>query len=195
MVERSPAILPLLILLFGHWSTLAGQNHPSAREPISVNPQDGLVLEKDTQIAVLVPENIRSKRPGNIKLIAASDLLIQDVVIIRRGEPALFNLAVDQPKRMSVGVALTLNVEGLRTLVGTDVPVTGRLRFDIREGCTLIETLRRRLKFAERSSVVNVARLDRKGLLQGQGADSVLPLAQPSPRRAKLRLTRLKPRA
>jgi hypothetical protein len=136
-MRRSRPILPWVILLFAHWSALAGQNHPSARGPISVNPQDGLVLEKDTQVAFLVPENISSKRLGDPRLIVASDLLIQDVVIIRRGESALFNLAVDKPKPMAVGAVLTLYVESLRTLVGTDVPVTQRLRFDAGPGCAL----------------------------------------------------------
>ncbi len=115
-----------------------GHTPPPATELIFVNPQDErLVLEKDTGIAILVPENISSKHPEESKLIAASDVLVQDVVIIRRGEPVLFNLAVEKPAPMSVGAVLTLYVEGLHTLVGTDVALTQRSRVDAGAGCAM----------------------------------------------------------
>ena len=130
--------LPLVLVLFGNWSSEVGHTPPPATELIFVNPQDErLVLEKDTGIAILVPENISSKHPEESKLIAASDVLVQDVVIIRRGEPVLFNLAVEKPAPMSVGAVLTLYIEGLHTLVGTDVPLTQRSRVDAGAGCAM----------------------------------------------------------
>jgi hypothetical protein len=130
--------LPLFLVLFSDWSIAVDCTPPFAKERMLVSPQDErLVLEKDTEIALLVPENFSSKHPGEIKLIAASDVLIKDVVIIRRGEPVLFDVAVEKPKRMGVGAVLTLHVEGLRTLVGTNVPLTGRSRTDAGPGCAM----------------------------------------------------------
>jgi hypothetical protein len=125
-------------MLFGNWSSEVDHTPPPATELIFVNLQDErLVLEKDTGIAILVPENISSKHPEKSKLVAASDVLVQDVVIIRHGEPVLFNLAVEKPAPMSVGAVLTLYVEGLRTLIGTDVPLTQRSRVDAGAGCAM----------------------------------------------------------
>jgi hypothetical protein len=136
MLTASLDLLRLAILLFGYCNNGVREICPLATELILVDPQDErLVLEKDTEIAILVPENISSKHPGEIKLIAASDVLIQDVVIIRRGEPVLFEVAVDKPRSLSVGAVLTQYVEGLCTLAGTDVPLTGRLRTDAGHGC------------------------------------------------------------
>lgn len=133
-----PEALPLVFVLFGNWSNAVSHTPPPVRELMFVNAQDErLVLEKDTGIAILVPENISSKHPEESKLVAASDVLVQDVVIIRRGEPVLFNLAVEKPAAMSVGAVLTLYVEGLHTLAGTDVPLTQRSRVNAGSGCAM----------------------------------------------------------
>ena len=130
--------LPLVLVLFGNWSKAVSHTPPPATEPIFLNLQDErLVLEKDTRIAILVPENISSKHPEESRLVAASDVLVQDVVIIRRGEPVLFNLAVEKPGAMSVGAVLNLYVEGLHTLAGTDVPLTQRSRVNAGSGCAM----------------------------------------------------------
>lgn len=131
--------LDLVMLFLGLWTNGVPQSTPRIKEPIFLNPHDErLVLEKDTKVAVLLPEEVSSKHPPeSVTVIAASDVLVNEVIIIRRGEPVLFNLAVDKPKSMFRGAVLTLYVEGLRTLLGTDVTLARTSRTVGGSGCAM----------------------------------------------------------
>ncbi|MGH9774741.1 MAG: hypothetical protein ACRD50_07315 [Candidatus Acidiferrales bacterium] len=103
---------------------------------VLLHPQDDhIVIEKNTQVAVVVPESISSKHSTDAEGLVASDVIVQGVVIIRRGEKVLLNLAVAKPRSLSVGAVLKLYIEAVPTLIGTEIPLIRELKLDAGPGC------------------------------------------------------------
>lgn len=109
-----------------------------AAQPIPVAlREDSLVVPAGTQVAVLITKEISSKRRADVEATVASDVTLQGTVLVQRGERVQLSLGIDGPGRLSVGAVATLYVEGVRTLQGVTLPLSGMVREDAGPGCAM----------------------------------------------------------